>query len=63
MPFGIASFKMAGLAAAPLGQEIVSRDDVRARESLYGTGYPPEEPESQRPSARRSARSSGPGEG
>ena len=54
---------MAGLAAAPVGKEIVSRDDVRARESLYGTGYPPEEPESQRPSARRSARSSGPGEG
>jgi uncharacterized membrane protein YccF (DUF307 family) len=30
IPFGTASFKMAGLAAAPLGKEIVSRDDVRA---------------------------------
>ncbi len=49
IPFGIASFKMAGLAVAPLGKEIVSRDDVRAQEALYGTGYPPEEPASQRP--------------
>jgi uncharacterized membrane protein YccF (DUF307 family) len=42
IPFGIASFKMAGLAVAPLGKEIVSRDDVRAAEALHGTGYPPE---------------------
>ena len=40
IPFGIASFKMAGLAVAPLGKEIVSRDDIRAQEALYGTGYP-----------------------
>jgi uncharacterized membrane protein YccF (DUF307 family) len=40
IPFGIASFKMAALAVAPLGKEIVSRDDVRAEEALYGTGYP-----------------------
>ena len=26
IPFGVASFKMAGLAVAPLGKEIVSRD-------------------------------------
>jgi len=63
IPFGIASFKMAGLAVAPLGKEIVSWDDVRAQDSVYGTGYPTEASESQRPSARRSARSSGPGEG
>ena len=40
IPFGIASFKMAGLAVAPLGKEIVSSDDVRAQEALYGVGYP-----------------------
>ena len=39
IPFGIASFKMAGLAIAPLGKEIVSWDDVRAQEALYGVGY------------------------
>ena len=44
IPFGIASFKMAGLAVAPLGKEMVSRDDVRAQEALHGTGYPPAEP-------------------
>ena len=57
IPFGIASFKMAGLAVAPLGKEIVSRDDVRAREALHGTGYPPEEPASQPLSGSRSTRS------
>ena len=36
IPFGIASFKMAGLAVAPLGKEIVSRDDVRARNPCTG---------------------------
>ena len=30
IPFGIASFKMAGLAIAPLGKDIVSRDMLRA---------------------------------
>jgi uncharacterized membrane protein YccF (DUF307 family) len=37
IPFGIASFKMAGLAIAPLGKEIVSRHDARAQYALYGT--------------------------
>ena len=37
IPFGIASFKMAGLAIAPLGKEIVSRYDARARYAIYGT--------------------------
>ena len=37
IPFGIASFKMAGLAIAPLGKEIVSRDDARAQYAIYGT--------------------------
>jgi uncharacterized membrane protein YccF (DUF307 family) len=30
IPFGIASFKMAALAIAPLGKEVVSRDELRA---------------------------------
>lgn len=30
IPFGIVSFKMAALAVAPLGKEIVSRDVLRA---------------------------------
>ena len=37
IPFGIASFKMAGLAIAPLGKEIVPRYDARAQYALYGT--------------------------
>ena len=37
IPFGIASFKMAGLAVAPLGKEIVSRYDARAQYAVYGT--------------------------
>jgi uncharacterized membrane protein YccF (DUF307 family) len=37
IPFGIASFKMAGLAVAPLGKDIVSRYDARASYALYGT--------------------------
>ena len=37
IPFGIASFKMAGLAIAPLGKEIVSRYDARAHYAIYGT--------------------------
>ncbi len=45
IPFGIASFKMAGLAVAPLGKEIVSWDDVRAQDALYGVGYPTAAPQ------------------
>lgn len=33
IPFGLASFKMAGLAVAPFGREVVDEDDVRARTS------------------------------
>jgi uncharacterized membrane protein YccF (DUF307 family) len=31
IPFGIASFKLAGLAIAPLGREIISADEARRR--------------------------------
>jgi uncharacterized membrane protein YccF (DUF307 family) len=31
IPFGVASFKLAGLAIAPLGREIVSMDEARRR--------------------------------
>jgi uncharacterized membrane protein YccF (DUF307 family) len=31
IPFGVASFKLAGLAVAPLGREIVSADEARRR--------------------------------
>lgn len=31
IPFGVASFKMAGLALAPFGKEIVSVDELRRR--------------------------------
>ena len=30
IPFGIVSFKMAALAIAPLGKEVVPRDELRA---------------------------------
>ncbi len=38
IPFGIASFKMAGIALFPLGKEIVSKDSVQSGQATVSVG-------------------------
>jgi uncharacterized membrane protein YccF (DUF307 family) len=46
IPFGIASFKLAGLAIAPLGREIISSDEARRRDAAIAitVGAPADPP-------------------
>ena len=46
IPFGVASFKLAGLAIAPLGREIIGADEARRRDaaSAIAVGAPADRP-------------------